>query len=103
PAPPRARLSPHALHDALPISAEAGSRWAAEAGPRKLGRGGRAALGRGGRAAGRAPKRGCCAAVDACYRWIVAPVFPRLMCMRRRSEEHTSELQSRENLVCRLL
>src|SRR5207302_9896790 len=24
-------------------------------------------------------------------------------CWRRRSEEHTSELQSRENLVCRLL
>src|SRR5690606_40927448 len=27
----------------------------------------------------------------------------RLRCVRRRSEEHTSELQSRENLVCRLL
>src|SRR5690606_39086004 len=26
-----------------------------------------------------------------------------LDCMRHRSEEHTSELQSRENLVCRLL
>src|SRR5690606_40633242 len=24
-------------------------------------------------------------------------------CLKRRSEEHTSELQSRENLVCRLL
>src|SRR5690606_39421422 len=31
-------------------------------------------------------------------RFIVATVA-----MRRRSEEHTSELQSRENLVCRLL
>src|SRR5436309_8294782 len=28
---------------------------------------------------------------------------PRARCARRRSEEHTSELQSRENLVCRLL
>src|SRR5690606_40304242 len=27
----------------------------------------------------------------------------RLSVVRRRSEEHTSELQSRENLVCRLL
>src|SRR5215475_15214044 len=27
----------------------------------------------------------------------------RWSCPRRRSEEHTSELQSRENLVCRLL
>src|SRR5690606_39724908 len=32
------------------------------------------------------------------------PVSPPVIChLRRRSEEHTSELQSRENLVCRLL
>src|SRR5215475_15755121 len=30
-------------------------------------------------------------------------VFRSLSLSRRRSEEHTSELQSRENLVCRLL
>src|SRR4249919_4104157 len=30
---------------------------------------------------------------------VFAPVYPRFA----RSEEHTSELQSRENLVCRLL
>src|SRR5690606_40410210 len=30
-------------------------------------------------------------------------VADRLVQQRRRSEEHTSELQSRENLVCRLL
>src|SRR5690606_41892030 len=30
-------------------------------------------------------------------------VFVRFGCYDRRSEEHTSELQSRENLVCRLL
>src|SRR5436309_7728257 len=32
------------------------------------------------------------------------PIFgARLQAQRERSEEHTSELQSRENLVCRLL
>src|SRR5690606_41673001 len=40
-------------------------------------------------------------------RWIPepAPSFPERDCTIRtdRSEEHTSELQSRENLVCRLL
>src|SRR5207302_11309838 len=37
---------------------------------------------------------------------LVAAVYMSLMYLevrRRRSEEHTSELQSRENLVCRLL
>src|SRR5690606_40557200 len=29
--------------------------------------------------------------------------FPRARAVHMRSEEHTSELQSRENLVCRLL
>src|SRR5207302_10567806 len=33
--------------------------------------------------------------------WVILPVKPRLTAPR--SEEHTSELQSRENLVCRLL
>src|SRR5690606_39849253 len=32
-----------------------------------------------------------------------AGVSPAAMSLRPRSEEHTSELQSRENLVCRLL
>src|SRR5436309_4712936 len=32
-----------------------------------------------------------------------AGVEPEQVSVRRRSEEHTSELQSRENLVCRLL
>src|SRR5690606_42010471 len=36
--------------------------------------------------------------------WIVFLMFSRSSSAeRRRSEEHTSELQSRENLVCRLL
>src|SRR5207302_6189110 len=34
---------------------------------------------------------------------VVHDVFDRLVQERSRSEEHTSELQSRENLVCRLL
>src|SRR5690606_39525084 len=32
-----------------------------------------------------------------------SPSTPKSRMWRRRSEEHTSELQSRENLVCRLL
>src|SRR5690606_39939674 len=44
-------------------------------------------------------QRGNCAAVtgQTCICW------PRLSTALNRSEEHTSELQSRENLVCRLL
>src|SRR5207302_4329664 len=34
--------------------------------------------------------------------WLVIRFFP-LLSKPERSEEHTSELQSRENLVCRLL
>src|SRR5690606_39725542 len=34
---------------------------------------------------------------------IPAPLRPALTSIATRSEEHTSELQSRENLVCRLL
>src|SRR5690606_41008630 len=35
--------------------------------------------------------------------WPKNSALPRLAPWRMRSEEHTSELQSRENLVCRLL
>src|SRR5436309_14197991 len=56
----------------------------------------------------RSPQVGCQGAVRR-SRWV--SVVSRLRCRRRRqclqmdsrSEEHTSELQSRENLVCRLL
>src|SRR5690606_41497174 len=34
---------------------------------------------------------------------IIIPVAGVSVCVWQRSEEHTSELQSRENLVCRLL
>src|SRR5207302_2633525 len=36
-------------------------------------------------------------------REMTASTSPALLSFRARSEEHTSELQSRENLVCRLL
>src|SRR5690606_42012183 len=39
-----------------------------------------------------------------CSAPVVSRVTPRARCRRtRRSAEHTSELQSRENIVCRLL
>src|SRR5690606_42006453 len=76
------------LHDALPIS---GNRPASR-------RPGRPAGARAGRAGGGAPpraggRRGRGGEVTS---WAFGEV-------RGRSEEHTSELQSRENLVCRLL
>src|SRR5690606_41950604 len=37
------------------------------------------------------------------YRWLPRRPSPRTGMILSRSEEHTSELQSRENLVCRLL
>src|SRR5690606_40562961 len=85
PAPPPA-LYTLSLHDALPICAR-------PAGRARRGRCRRAAGGRrgGGRArgrGGRARPRRCRAGVRG---------------HRLRSEEHTSELQSREKLVCRLL
>src|SRR2546430_13188880 len=64
------------LHDALPISILSGS-----AGP---------------------GARSCVAAVRAGLRCAGA-AFPRRSARVPRSEEHTSELQSQSNLVCRLL
>src|SRR2546427_9360345 len=73
-------IYPLSLHDALPIC-----RGAVRAGNRR-----RALRGRGG---ARARKRGARAAAGA----------GRGARGRPRSEEHTSELQSQSNLVCRLL
>src|SRR2546422_7135580 len=39
----------------------------------------------------------------ACGECVCASSAPRCRCSRSRSEEHTSELQSRLHLVCRLL
>src|SRR5436309_9515220 len=65
------------LHDALPISPIRKSR----------------------RRATRRPSQACATG----YRDGRAGFSPNAACATRRSEEHTSELQSRENLVCRLL
>src|SRR5690606_41526093 len=73
-------ISPLSLHDALPISAR---------------RHGDAALGRQRRPAARSAR------IRARRDRARAAAAGRAS--RRRSEEHTSELQSRENLVCRLL
>src|SRR5690606_41661160 len=69
------------LHDALPICCRAISRTSSGAG------GSRAPTSSRSGPATATPYRSC------------RPTWP----MQRRSEEHTSELQSRENLVCRLL
>src|SRR5690606_40569525 len=71
-------LYPLSLHDALPIS----SAWR-----QRTGTGSPDGLGQPG--VGR---------LDPLGELVVAQRLPQL-----RSEEHTSELQSRENLVCRLL
>src|SRR5690606_40113531 len=96
--PPTTQLSSLSLHDALPIysvRAVLGHRR-----PPRRGRdpgGARGVLRPGWRPAcargadgDRRTRRSCCAAAG--FRGL-----------RSRSEEHTSELQSRENLVCRLL
>src|SRR5690606_41634769 len=75
------------LHDALPIWDDLMRPGHQPAGPRAP-RGSRRAARRG-----RRHRRAACAAPRS--RWRAPP--------RGRSEEHTSELQSRENLVCRLL
>src|SRR5438270_1802082 len=50
---------------------------------------------------------GCSAAswvaVKTCWRIWLSGGIPSLNQIRQRSEEHTSELQSQSNLVCRLL
>src|SRR5690606_42065045 len=86
---PTTELHPLSLHDALPIwsrrstkSLRCSAVWRRFA-TRRPRRSPLASTGRGGGSSGRdsSPERSC----------------------RERSEEHTSELQSRENLVCRLL
>src|SRR5690606_41026441 len=74
------KFSPLSLHDALPISP--GDRCG---GP------------------GRARPRASAGPGRRRRRPVGAPPGPGQGVLRLRSEEHTSELQSRENLVCRLL
>src|SRR5690606_41762885 len=95
--PARSLLATLSLHDALPISGRTGQAPSGRHGrhlrpdPPRSPRGGQ----RGRRAL--PPRRGGLRA----HRTAVAEEPPDGL--RGRSEEHTSELQSRENLVCRLL
>src|SRR5439155_22476684 len=79
-APAPTELYTLSLHDALPISPSASETGAAEA------------------AASSAPRRG--SASSSSRKASAAPGAPAI---KNRSEEHTSELQSRGHLVCRLL
>src|SRR5690606_41974155 len=81
-APPPTETSPLSLHDALPISA---AQLRTRLGPPTATR-------------TRGPW-GSTAPTPSRFGW-EGPTAPQ---HRSRSEEHTSELQSRENLVCRLL
>src|SRR5205085_7501855 len=90
------------LHDALPISRRScpglvgrrgGEEVAAQAGEREHGVAALSRLGIGGEARERLVDR----------RQQVGIVGRRLIDRAARSEEHTSELQSQSNLVCRLL
>src|SRR5205085_12103882 len=87
-APATPQISTLSLHDALPISAAGG-------GPRDLdGVFGRLRAGRQQDRLGRARDR----------RDRIEPLRqPHIGLVLQRSEEHTSELQSQSNLVCRLL
>src|SRR5438445_9048500 len=78
------------LHDALPI-------FPAACCSREAGGRGRPAARKGQQDA----SRGCARPQP----WRLLPAFGalRFRCVRGRSEEHTSELQSRQYLVCRLL
>src|SRR5206468_10748339 len=79
-APPTPETYTLSLHDALPISGPAAQSPRARSEPTR----------RAARACRRACTRRCQARRDS-------------GCGKRRSEEHTSELQSRSDLVCRLL
>src|SRR5690606_42054752 len=99
-APPQ--LGPLSLHDALPISVLTGG---AERMPTRSTRSGRPT----------AHSSACIPPIDppmtpahtsmprASARRTCAATWSRIVRYGNRSEEHTSELQSRENLVCRLL
>src|SRR5690606_41348111 len=97
-----AHSRPHtlSLHDALPISptTDEAAAAAADAGrPRRHGDDGRA------RRVAAAPRRVEGGAARPVSRQRGAAGARSRSAARPRSEEHTSELQSRENLVCRLL
>src|SRR5690606_39493049 len=92
-------IAPLSLHDALPIYRPLIARLSASVPPAvhttSLGRAPSAAA-----SCSRASSSARCAALPGPCREEALPVSPSAA---TRSEEHTSELQSRENLVCRLL
>src|SRR5262249_57867066 len=97
-APPTPTPSALSLHDALPISARAAAcaSWPGSSSP-----------------AGTTRRRSCWptwmptastrSRYTSLHELVAAPRFHLLMAGPDRSEEHTSELQSLTNLVCRLL
>src|SRR5207302_10534632 len=84
------------LHDALPISIQSTRGWP---------RGGNAPQSATIKSNGSVISAACCVACESASTFAtgVLPRNFRVRCKFSRSEEHTSELQSRENLVCRLL
>src|SRR3712207_7855777 len=93
--PATTEIFPLSLHDALPISRRSGMRSRRPRGARKCVRG--CAARRSGRAG-----RGALPAAGIAARDIDSPGMLAGEPITR-SEEHTSELQSRQYLVCRLL
>src|SRR5690606_41098477 len=92
--PPRPELYTLSLHDALPISDQEAARAAVAGGP--------------GQVADALEAEHRIEDVERQHRLVVGAVGggggdPADAAVLHRSEEHTSELQSRENLVCRLL
>src|SRR5690606_41414100 len=95
---PTAECHPLSLHDALPISAFRAREALSEPAFRRPAPARRACPRHGHRAEGAAARR----AFRRARRQGAQGTAPLAACVPR-SEEHTSELQSRENLVCRLL
>src|SRR5690606_40637176 len=98
-APPPPHISPLSLHDALPISCvpsrDSTPAWTWGNG---TSRSSTSSLLRSVPRRSRGFRASTCAGRESSSAW------PRTSCASgKRSEEHTSELQSRENLVCRLL
>src|SRR5690606_40591448 len=89
PASPPPALSPLSLHDALPISRPSSRRRSAPPSARRR-----------TRSSAHRPSRSAAEPCPPARSWCPAWRRPA-PCTR--SEEHTSELQSRENIVCRLL
>src|SRR5690606_41916726 len=94
--------SPLALHDALPTYSTAGKKKLLRMGLEPI----QAALTTASKIGGWSRREEETSRAELCKWYQEMPVLsPRELAVngRQRSEEHTSELQSREKLVCRLL